>query len=161
MRIGLHYSFQAGPDESASAVIDDGLTDIAAADDAGFSSVVFAEHHFLDDGWLPRPMMLAAAAAAVTRRMRIGTDIVILALHHPVAVAEEAAVLDVMSGGAPSWVSAWDGSSGSSPVSECRTRGGRRSTRSRSMSCAGFSAVSSWTTRATTASAAPGSARFP
>ncbi|MCQ0008346.1 LLM class flavin-dependent oxidoreductase [Actinomadura madurae] len=99
VRIGLHYSFQAGPDESASAVIDDGLTDIAAADDAGFSSVVFAEHHFLDDGWLPRPMMLAAAAAAVTRRMRIGTDIVILALHHPVAVAEEAAVLDVMSGG--------------------------------------------------------------
>ena len=68
--------------------------------------MVFAEHHFLDDGWLPRPMLLASAAAAVTSRMRIGTDIVILALHHPVAVAEEAAVLDLMSGGrALSWVS--------------------------------------------------------
>jgi alkanesulfonate monooxygenase SsuD/methylene tetrahydromethanopterin reductase-like flavin-dependent oxidoreductase (luciferase family) len=79
--------------------MDAGLEDIAWADSQGFSSVVFAEHHFLDDGWLPRPMLLAAAAAAVTSRMRVGTDIVVLPLHHPVAVAEEAAVLDVMSGG--------------------------------------------------------------
>ncbi|SEE68286.1 LLM class flavin-dependent oxidoreductase [Jiangella alba] len=99
MRIGLHYSFQAGPGESGHRVVERGLRDIAAADARGFSSVLFAEHHFLDDGWLPRPMLLAAAAAAVTSRMRIGTDIVILALHHPVAVAEEAAVLDLMSGG--------------------------------------------------------------
>jgi alkanesulfonate monooxygenase SsuD/methylene tetrahydromethanopterin reductase-like flavin-dependent oxidoreductase (luciferase family) len=99
MKIGLHYSFQVANDESAARVIEAGLEDISWADANGFSSVVFAEHHFLDDGWLPRPMLLAAAAAAVTRRMRVGTDIVILPLHHPVAVAEEAAVLDVMSGG--------------------------------------------------------------
>jgi alkanesulfonate monooxygenase SsuD/methylene tetrahydromethanopterin reductase-like flavin-dependent oxidoreductase (luciferase family) len=99
VKVGLHYSFQVGAGESAARVIEAGLEDIRWADEQGFSSVVFAEHHFLDDGWLPRPMMLAAAAAAVTRRMRVGTDIVILALHHPVAVAEEAAVLDVMSGG--------------------------------------------------------------
>ncbi|MDG4788061.1 LLM class flavin-dependent oxidoreductase [Micromonospora sp. WMMD1102] len=99
MKIGLHYSFQVGPHESGQAVVDRGLRDIATADTRGFSSVVFAEHHFLDDGWLPRPMLLASAAAAVTTNMRIGTDIVILALHHPVAVAEEAAVLDLMSGG--------------------------------------------------------------
>ncbi|HET9423105.1 MAG TPA: LLM class flavin-dependent oxidoreductase [Nocardioides sp.] len=99
MKIGLHYSFQVGPGESGQSVVERGLRDIAKADTRGFSSVVFAEHHFLDDGWLPRPMLLASAAAAVTQRMRIGTDIVILALHHPVAVAEETAVLDLMSGG--------------------------------------------------------------
>jgi len=99
MDIGLHYSFQVGAAESAERVIEAGLEDIGWADANGFSSVVFAEHHFLDDGWLPRPMLLAASAAAVTSRMRVGTDIVILPLHHPVAVAEEAAVLDVMSGG--------------------------------------------------------------
>jgi alkanesulfonate monooxygenase SsuD/methylene tetrahydromethanopterin reductase-like flavin-dependent oxidoreductase (luciferase family) len=99
MKIGLHYSFQVSADERAEAVIESGLQDISKGDELGLSSVVFAEHHFLEDGWLPRPMMLTAAAAAVTKRMRIGTDIVILALHHPVAVAEEAAVLDVMSGG--------------------------------------------------------------
>ena len=99
MRLGLHYSFQAKRGESAHAVIDAGLEDIAWADGKGFSSVVFAEHPFHDDGWLPRPLLLATAAAAVTRTMRVGSDIVILPLHHPVAVAEEAAVLDVMSGG--------------------------------------------------------------
>lgn len=99
MKIGLHYSFQVGKGERSESIIGQGLKDLAWADKNGFSSVVFAEHHFLDDGWLPRPMMLAAAAAAVTENMRVGTDIVILALHHPVAVAEEAAVLDVLSGG--------------------------------------------------------------
>jgi len=99
MKIGLHFSFQVAPEESSSATIRGGLADIAWADANGFSSVVFAEHHFMGDCWLPRPMQLAAAAAAVTTRMRIGTDIVILPLHHPVAVAEEASVADNISGG--------------------------------------------------------------
>ena len=99
MKIGMHYSFQVNGNQSSGDVVSDGLRDISWADENGFSSVVFAEHHFLDDGWLPRPMLLASAAAAVTSRMRVGTDIIILALHHPVAVAEEAAVLDVMSRG--------------------------------------------------------------
>ena len=99
MKIGLHYSFQTAPGEDRGRIVAGGLDDIRRADAAGFSSVVFAEHHFLEDGWLPRPMMLAAAAASVTSKMRVGTDIVILALHHPVAVAEETAVLDLLSGG--------------------------------------------------------------
>jgi alkanesulfonate monooxygenase SsuD/methylene tetrahydromethanopterin reductase-like flavin-dependent oxidoreductase (luciferase family) len=99
VKIGLHYSFQVGPDSNAREVIHQGLEDIAAADRDGFSSVVFAEHHFLEDGWIPRPLQLAAAAAAITKNMKVGTDIVILALHHPVAVAEEAAVNDILSGG--------------------------------------------------------------
>ncbi len=99
MKVGLHYSFQVGMGEQARDVIEQGLEDIASADKDGFSSVVFAEHHFLDDGWIPRPMLLAAAAAAVTKKMRVGTDIVILPLHHPVAVAEEVAIADILSGG--------------------------------------------------------------
>lgn len=99
MRIGLHYSFQVAGKDTANEVIRRGLEDIKYADKNGFSSVVFAEHHFLDDGWIPRPLIIAAAAAAITKNMRIGTDIVVLPLHHPVAVAEEAAVVDVLSGG--------------------------------------------------------------
>jgi alkanesulfonate monooxygenase SsuD/methylene tetrahydromethanopterin reductase-like flavin-dependent oxidoreductase (luciferase family) len=99
MKIGLHYSFQVAKGGSAKDVIHQGLEDITAADRDGFSSVVFAEHHFLEDGWIPRPLQLVAAAAAVTKKMKVGTDIVILALHHPVAVAEEAAVNDILSGG--------------------------------------------------------------
>lgn len=98
MKLGLHYSFQTHGEQSRE-VIAQGLREIVIADDDGFSATVFAEHHFHVDGWIPRPMLLASAAAAVTSRMRIGTNIVILPLHHPVGVAEEAAVLDVLSGG--------------------------------------------------------------
>ena len=64
-----------------------------------FRAVVFAEHHFFEDCWIPRPIQLATAAAAITKNVRIGTDIVILPLHHPVAIAEEAALADVVAGG--------------------------------------------------------------
>jgi len=99
MKIALHYSFQVADNERTQDVLANGLEDIAWADANGFSAVVFAEHHFMDDAWIPRPMILASAAAAVTKRMRIGTDITLIALHHPVAIAEEAAVIDNLSGG--------------------------------------------------------------
>lgn len=99
MKIGLHYSFQVAPDDRSDVVIRNGLDDIAWADAQGFSCAVFAEHHFFDDNWIPRPLQLATAAAAVTKRLRVGSDIVVLPLHHPVAVAEEAALADVVSGG--------------------------------------------------------------
>jgi alkanesulfonate monooxygenase SsuD/methylene tetrahydromethanopterin reductase-like flavin-dependent oxidoreductase (luciferase family) len=99
MRIGLHYSFQVAPGERPDAVIRAGLEDIRWADANGFSAVVFASHHFFEDCWIPRPIQMATAAAAVTRNVRVGTDIIILPLHHPVAVAEEAAFCDNISGG--------------------------------------------------------------
>ncbi len=99
MKIGLHYSFQVAPGESSDSVIRSGLEDIRWADANGFSAIVFASHHFFDDCWVPRPIQMATAAAAVTRNVRVGTDIIILPLHHPVAVAEEAALCDVISGG--------------------------------------------------------------
>jgi alkanesulfonate monooxygenase SsuD/methylene tetrahydromethanopterin reductase-like flavin-dependent oxidoreductase (luciferase family) len=99
MKIALHYSLQVAEGERTQQVMADGLEDIAWADRNGFSAVVFAEHHFMDDGWIPRPMILAASAAAVTKKIRVGTDITLIALHHPVAIAEEAAVIDNLSGG--------------------------------------------------------------
>lgn len=99
MKIGLHYSFQVAPGEASQKVMREGLEDIAWADANGFSSVMFASHHFMEDCWNPRPTQLATAAAAITRNVRVGTDIIILPLHHPVAVAEEAAIADTISGG--------------------------------------------------------------
>ena len=99
MKVGLHYSLQTTQGQPARDVMAAALEDIAAAEKLGFSSIVFAERHFREDSWLPRPLLLAAAAAALTKRMRVGTDIVVLPLHHPVAVAEETAVVDVLSGG--------------------------------------------------------------
>ncbi len=99
MKIGLHYSLQVAPGERSADVMQYTLEDIAWADRHGFSCALFAEHHFMADCWIPQPMQMAAAAAAITTRMRIGTDICVLPLHHPVEVAEQAAVLDNLSGG--------------------------------------------------------------
>jgi alkanesulfonate monooxygenase SsuD/methylene tetrahydromethanopterin reductase-like flavin-dependent oxidoreductase (luciferase family) len=69
------------------------------AEQLGFETVWFTEHHFLPDGYLPAFQPLAGAIAARTSKIRISTDIAILPLYHPLRLAEEMAVLDNISGG--------------------------------------------------------------
>src|SRR5438552_11694511 len=73
---------------------------LAAADALGFDSVWVNEHHFHQYGGLmpSLPTMLAALSQR-TSRVRLGTSVVLLPLHHPVVVAEQLAMVDLMSGG--------------------------------------------------------------
>ena len=70
-----------------------------AADRLGFDSVWCAEHHFSTYGYLSRPLMFAMHLAAQTERIRVGSAVVVLPLHHPLVVAEEIATADLLSGG--------------------------------------------------------------
>jgi alkanesulfonate monooxygenase SsuD/methylene tetrahydromethanopterin reductase-like flavin-dependent oxidoreductase (luciferase family) len=71
-----------------------------AAEELGFDSGWVAQHHFDDSaGRLPSPFPFLAAVAGRTRRIRLGTAVVTLPLEDPVRVAEDAAVLDALSGG--------------------------------------------------------------
>jgi alkanesulfonate monooxygenase SsuD/methylene tetrahydromethanopterin reductase-like flavin-dependent oxidoreductase (luciferase family) len=64
-----------------------------------FDSVSLSEHHFVDDAYLPSVLAMACVVASRTERLGIATNILQLPLHHPLRVAEDALVADVLSGG--------------------------------------------------------------
>jgi alkanesulfonate monooxygenase SsuD/methylene tetrahydromethanopterin reductase-like flavin-dependent oxidoreductase (luciferase family) len=72
---------------------------VVEAERLGAASVWFSEHHLFSDGYLPQPLTFAAAAAARTTRVRIGTAVLLAALRPAALIAEEAAVIDQLSGG--------------------------------------------------------------
>jgi alkanesulfonate monooxygenase SsuD/methylene tetrahydromethanopterin reductase-like flavin-dependent oxidoreductase (luciferase family) len=75
------------------------LERIEEAERLGADAVWLTEHHFFDDGYLPQCFTFAAAIAARTTRLRIGTAVALLPLHAPIELAEQVALVDVISGG--------------------------------------------------------------
>lgn len=71
----------------------------AWADRLGFVAVVLSEHHGCDDGYLPSPLTMAAAIAARTERLRIQIAAIVASFHDPLRLAEDLAVVDLVSEG--------------------------------------------------------------
>ena len=99
MDFGTFLLLQSPAAKRPEEVFARGVRLAQAADAMGFDSVWCAEHHFSTYGYLSRPLMLATHLAVRTDRIRVGSAVVVLPLHHPLVVAEEIATADILTGG--------------------------------------------------------------
>lgn len=74
------------------------------AEEKGFAVVSVEEHHVAENGWLPSPLTLAAAIIGRTDRISVNCTALLVTLYDPIRLAEDIAVLDLMSGGRFSFV---------------------------------------------------------
>ena len=100
MKFGLYASIANPPrGEHLERSIDEAIAEAQLAESVGFDSCFFGEHHQDKDGFLPSPLIVATAVAARTKRLKVGTSVILLPLHHPVHLAEDAITLDLVSKG--------------------------------------------------------------
>jgi alkanesulfonate monooxygenase SsuD/methylene tetrahydromethanopterin reductase-like flavin-dependent oxidoreductase (luciferase family) len=102
MRFGLFGSAQAkrgGPEIDSSQGFRDFIENNVEAEALGYYSTFLVEHHFTGFGQVSASLNLLTWLGARTRQLRLGTAVLVLPWHHPVLLAEQAATLDLLSGG--------------------------------------------------------------
>ena len=104
MKFGILQFFSwPGRRVSLPTVYERTLQRIEIMDRAGYDAVWLTEHHFTDYSVCPSIPVMGSYAAARTQRLRIGTGVSLAALYHPLRLAEEIALLDILSGGRVNW----------------------------------------------------------
>ncbi len=104
MKVGV-LQFFSWPERRVAieTVYERALERIEIMDRGGYDAVWLAEHHFHTFSVCPSVHMMGVHVAARTRRLRIGTAVSLAAFYHPLRLAEEVALLDVLSGGRVNW----------------------------------------------------------
>ena len=85
--------------KNMARVIDEIVAEAQAAEASGWDGCFITEHHQQEDGYLPNPLLMAGLVGMKTRRIKVGTCVLLLPLYHPVRVAEDCAVIDQASKG--------------------------------------------------------------
>lgn len=99
LSFGTFLLMQSPSARPAQEVYDRAIELAQASEELGFRNIWLAEHHFSTYGYLSRPVQLATFIAAKTTRLRVGTAVIVVPLHHPLVIAEEIATLDLLAGG--------------------------------------------------------------
>jgi natural product biosynthesis luciferase-like monooxygenase protein len=95
----LHFFEHAAGGKSEKQIVREQLDSMRMAEQMGFDSIWAPEHHFTEYGFCASPMVTLAAMASVTSRIRLGSGVVVLPFNDPVRVAEEGAMIDLISDG--------------------------------------------------------------
>lgn len=101
VRWGLWYDFR-NPEQwrrPYEDLYEEAIAQIAWAEELGYRSVWLTEHHFVEDGYTPSPLVISGAIGARTEAMRIGMSLMLLPLHDPVRLAEDSATLSILTRG--------------------------------------------------------------
>ncbi|MBW0118482.1 LLM class flavin-dependent oxidoreductase [Pseudonocardia abyssalis] len=99
MRIGAFLLAAGFPGRTHADVLDSCVATAVAAEEAGFDDVWVAEHHFMSYGLVPSAITMAGYLLGATSRIAVGTAVSVLSTTHPVALAEQALLLDQVSRG--------------------------------------------------------------
>ena len=100
MEFGVFYQLPCADDQSPAGRYSDTITQAVLADELGYDTVWLAELHFNPRfSIMSAPLLVASAIAQATSRIKVGTAVNLVPLHHPIRLAEETATLDIISGG--------------------------------------------------------------
>ena len=99
MKFGIFTIVPWHESRTEERALNEALEQIELADQLGIDEVWLGEHRFSRHGLLSGIFSFVGAVAARTKNIRIGTAVVVLPFHNPILVAEEAAMIDNMSGG--------------------------------------------------------------
>src|SRR6267154_954824 len=99
LNFGTFLLMQSPSARSSQEIFNRAIDIGQAAESLGFHNIWLAEHHFSTYGYLSRPLQLASYIAAKTTTLRVGTAVIVVPLHHPLLIAEEIAMLDILSSG--------------------------------------------------------------
>jgi alkanesulfonate monooxygenase SsuD/methylene tetrahydromethanopterin reductase-like flavin-dependent oxidoreductase (luciferase family) len=104
MKFGV-LQFFSWPDRRSTLakVYERALERIEIMDRGGYDAVWITEHHFNDYSVCPSIPVMGAYAAARTKRLHIATGVTLAAFYHPLRLAEEIGLLDILSGGRVYW----------------------------------------------------------
>jgi natural product biosynthesis luciferase-like monooxygenase protein len=99
MKIGTLHLFENPKGRTEHECVQEQLNMMCAAEDLGFDHIWPAEHHFSEYGYLASPQVSLAFVAAKTKRLKLAQGVIVLPFHNPIRVAEDLAMLDLMSDG--------------------------------------------------------------
>ena len=103
MKFGIFSTVTKADERSVQQLFKENLEQVVYAEQLGYDSFWFAEHHFSTYSMIASPNLMVASAAQRTKRIKLGPAVNVLPFHHPLRLAEEGAMLDMLSDGRLLW----------------------------------------------------------